>query len=256
MNLPSFVCFSALLFASTEIARADVVDDCSESARVGQVQRDDGKLLDARKSFASCVREECPSQIRKDCGDWMNYIDARTTSIVVRTRSAGGADVLDAQLSLDGVVIALDGKAILVDPGKHVVTAEGTAGRAEIVVLTTEGQKAREVVLTLTTAPAPPPPPPMGQRYASYTLFGVGGAAAIAAGIVAAVGYSRWSALHDCQPNCEKADVNAARGIFVASDVAAGIALVPLGVALVLYLKAPRAPATTFASWLAYGARF
>lgn len=227
---------------STTRAQADPVEECANAANRGQTLRDGGQLLEARGAFGKCVEASCPAALRKDCSEWFTDVEQRTPSVVVRIVGLDGKDALDATATLDGTPVALDGRAIPVNPGRHTVVAERPRGlRAQTTIMLSEAEKSRVATLVLDAAPEGG-----ARRTASYVLLGVGGAALVTAGIVGFVGLRQWVDLEsDCRPRCAGDDVSAARTKFVIADVALGVSLLALGTGAVLLLTAPKAPAAS-----------
>jgi hypothetical protein len=202
-----------LLFLATD-ARADTVDACVAAAQEGQSLRDEGKLLRARVRLAECTAEACPAAVRKDCDRFLADVDARLPSIVVRVRRADGTDVTDARATIDDQGTVTDGRAVTLDPGRHVVLAAGQ--RAEILLR--EGEQRRMVDLAL-----PGPPPPRVDRTRTLWGWGLLGASALALGSWAYFGLrgvNEWTDLQaGCRPRCAEGDIDGARTSFLVADV-------------------------------------
>lgn len=224
-------------------ARADSVDVCVRAATDGQSSRDAGKLLRARASFARCVDAMCPGQIRRDCNGWLADVESRMPSLVVRVVSADGRDVLDAHATLDGVPVALDGRALEVDPGVHIVAAQIDAGRKGQATVRV-GESERRRVVTVAFEPVLAPVRPASHTAANIFLVGAGIGLATAA-IFGGLGAREWSSLHDgCRPNCSDADVGSLRTKFLVADVALGVSVLALGISAILWLTARTPDAT------------
>jgi len=75
-----------LAFSPSALAAgpADAKKACVAASTEGQTARDDGKLMDARKSFLSCARDECPAVVRKSCAQWLTDVEDRIPSAVIR----------------------------------------------------------------------------------------------------------------------------------------------------------------------------
>jgi hypothetical protein len=168
----------------------DIKAQCLTASDQGQQLRDDGKYKRAREQFQLCERDACPRIVSRLCTQWARDIDVNMPTLVVAVKDAHGADVLDAQATLDGEPLGpLDGKPVPVDPGVHVlrVTREGALPVQEKLVVRA-AEKNREVTLTLVAATSKPPPkngaseqegpPPSTSTGRLVTTIVLGGAAA------------------------------------------------------------------------------
>jgi hypothetical protein len=141
----------AALAASTP-ARAADKQACIAAADDAQQLRIDGRLKAARERLLVCARPECPPLVRTDCSRWMNEVLTAMPTVVFGARDAQGRDVVAADVSIDGVVVArgLDGKPIEVDPGTHTFRFESPAAPpVEQQVLIRESEKGRPITVTL-----------------------------------------------------------------------------------------------------------
>jgi hypothetical protein len=148
----------ASVVVAAGVARADDKQACNDAYRQAQVLRNDHKLVEAREQLRICAGGACPGFIAKDCSDWLKADESRTPSVVLAAKNAGGADVTDAKVTMDGAVLAtkLDGLAIDVDPGAHTFVFESPEGRAEQKVVVTEGGKAQRIAVSLGNAGGAP----------------------------------------------------------------------------------------------------
>jgi hypothetical protein len=143
--------FFATSMSTTTRALADATSACTTAAEDGQRARASGKLRAARSSFLSCSGaggQQCPSVVQRDCAKWAAELADATPTIVLDARDTQGHDVGDARVTIDGEVVrnALDGKAIEVDPGSHVILLERPNGaRGSETIIAKEGVKARVV---------------------------------------------------------------------------------------------------------------
>jgi len=137
--------------ASLRPARADELDQrraCVSAFDRAQQLRASTKLRDARDALIECSKETCPALIRGDCTQWMTEVLASLPSVVFGAQDASGKDLVTVRVKIDGVVVQekLDGKAIPLDPGPHVIRYETTDGRVlEDQVLVREGEKNRSL---------------------------------------------------------------------------------------------------------------
>jgi hypothetical protein len=247
-----FAILSILFAAPAQAAEADV---CADDAEQGQIARDAGRLLDARARFLRCSNPGCPAVVQRSCIGWLDAVDERIPTLVPAARDPSGHDVVDVRVSIDGVVVAesIDGRAIRVDPGRHVVRFERGADHAERIVVAREGERARTVEATIgapVVAPRPSPSEPTGVASpavptASWILFG---GSAVALGVSAYAGLAaiqQTNQLRDgCAPRCAREDVESAQRKFLISDVALaiGVATAATGIVVLVVGRSARAP--------------
>jgi hypothetical protein len=132
---------------------------CEQTYVDAQRYQRDGKLLDARAALVRCAQRDCPKQAQSDCAEWMEQVEARLPTIVVRVQDAEGRDVIGAELFLDGSPIpdSADGRALEIDPGAHQLRVEAPSFLPrEERITTLEGEKSRRIDLLL--SPVAPPP--------------------------------------------------------------------------------------------------
>jgi len=253
-GLLSAACAACVCLAPSGAAGADrTAVACIQSAEQGETARNAGELLRARELFTQCSARECPAVLRHDCGSWLEDTTRQIPSVVLGAHDAQGRDIVDARASVDGTLVRerLDGGAIELDPGSHVVRFEG-AGTvpAEIHVVLRTGEKNRAILATL-APPAPPPPPrpppaaavslpppapPTGSAEpgrhvpaGAWVLGGLGVAALGVFGAFGAVGASDARTLRNtCAPGCSDPQVQDVRIKLVTADVALGVGVVSL----------------------------
>jgi hypothetical protein len=97
---------------------------CVVAANECQVDRDEGRLIAAREKMVACASESCPTQVKRDCVQWLDDLDRRLPSLVVRVVDEAERDVTDAQVQIDGVEITLDGRPVRVDPGRRSIDVQ------------------------------------------------------------------------------------------------------------------------------------
>jgi hypothetical protein len=225
-----------------------------QAADDGQRLRDEGKLIEARDTFARCLRAECPSVIAKECAAWLDDVAARAPTAIIVMQSASGNDVAAARVLVDGVVRdeAQAGRAITLNPGPHLVRAESPRESAEVSVVLHEREQGRRVVLTLagpTTSPAVkpaepelPPRPPETARPVPFLTYPLGAVSLVAAGVGAFFAVSASTQYSDLErhcPACSESDVADLRRTTLIADVALGTAIVAAAGALFVYLTRP-----------------
>lgn len=118
-------------------AESSTIERCLEGSDQGQVSRDGGHLLDARRLFLMCSDEACPAPVKSQCAKWAAEVEADLPSVVFGARDASGADLYDVDVLMDGKLLTskLDGRAFPLDPGRHVFSFATGARRAEQAVL-------------------------------------------------------------------------------------------------------------------------
>jgi hypothetical protein len=142
---------------------ADQVEVCASTATTGQRLQREGKLSEAREQFVACASSTCPREVASVCAGLLSRVDASLPTILFGARDADGHDVVGARVSVDGAPLTsrLEGLAIPIDPGPHVVRFE-LPPRPPLVlsVVVREGEKNRSVIATFPRdTPTPPPPP-------------------------------------------------------------------------------------------------
>lgn len=146
---------------------------CTQANTSAQELRRDGKLAAAREQLQSCVATSCPAIIRDDCTRRLDELEQSQPTVIFEVKDATGADVLGVSVTMDGKPWAssLEGKAVAVDPGKHVFVfeasghpaltqtlaiSESVKGRRERIVLEGGATPAPPAAPTVAAAPAPP----------------------------------------------------------------------------------------------------
>jgi hypothetical protein len=144
--------FAALAFAAAATERPARADNaaCVTSAEDGQRDRGAGKLRSAAKKFVVCADPACPVVVQRDCAKWAAEVADATPTVVVDAHDGDDHDVLDVAVTIDGESLGatLDGKAIPVDPGTHVIAGRRPNGEeVKQTIVAKEGAKARPVRL-------------------------------------------------------------------------------------------------------------
>jgi hypothetical protein len=237
----SQVCASLLILASSAPAWAEA-KTCGAAYEEAQVARSESRLRDARDDLASCMRTECPEFVRNDCARWLNEVELALPSVVLVAKR-GGTEIEDVRVSLDGAPWQehIDGKAVVVDPGRHVLRFE-LAGRpaVEVEVIIHEVEKNRLIEATFPDetsrkAAVNAPPAPAAEapsRVVPYALLGVGALGLAGFSSFALLGNADKHELErSCSPNCSLARVNALHTKYVIADVSLAVGSVALAVA-------------------------
>jgi hypothetical protein len=237
-------------------ALAQRKDTCVDAHAEAQELRRRGQLRAARERLDVCAREKCPALVRKDCGAWLPEVEAATPSLILEVRDAAGRDTSEVEVLVDGERVAerLDGRAIEVDPGDHVVVVRAADGKLiEQRVSVREGERMRRVTASF-EPPAPPKapplrvPPPATAADRSPPRGGVspwawvlGGVAVVGAGgfvTFAALGRAKQDELDDCRPTCVLDDVDLMRRDYLVADISLGVGVLAAAGALYLILAA------------------
>jgi hypothetical protein len=246
---------SAWLVASDGAAADKAAVACIQAAEEGETARKTGDILHARELFAQCSARECPTMLRRDCAGWLEDAERQIPSIVLGAHDAQGNDVVDARASVDGTLVRehLDGNAIALNPGSHVVRFESTGKvPSEVRVVLRAGEKNRPILATLappappapavppsagsprTAAPAPASPPPSvtpaeekrSVPAGAWVLGGVGLAAFGVFGYFGLTGMNDATTLRTtCAPGCTDAQISAVRMKLVAADIGLGVGI-------------------------------
>jgi hypothetical protein len=258
------IAFVACSWSPPAGAQSGTKEQCLSAYSSAQDLRQQGHLLDAREKLLICARQPCPAVLRTDCSSWLSEVQKLLPSIVLGAHRPAGPDWVDVTVRLDGAVLTrrLDGKAIAVDPGEHLLSfdVDGQSTVQEHVVIR-EGEKARDIVVTIggplaeAQGPAGRPPaeaqgsasqPPGNRpREASNAWTGAApwfaGTAAVALGVFAyfaVAGLSRWDHCH--QGGCSASDRSFVDTQWIGADVALGVGAVATGITAYLYLSRPR----------------
>src|SRR5262249_54424310 len=143
-----------------------------------------------------CSREPCPGLLQRDCAAWLANLDTRLPSVVVSAQDPDGHDTAEVKVTLDQTPLLerLDGKAIPLDPGEHLLRFERQGSPpVEEKVIAREGEQRRVLAVHFerakgSTPVTPPPPQQKGVPAAVWILGGAGlafGGAFTALGVIA-----------------------------------------------------------------------
>ena len=236
--------------ATISPARAsDAVRACIDASTAGQTLRQQGRLLEARDRMIVCAQDACPTVVRSHCARWLGEIDNRIPSVIVRVQDPRDTDVLDARLAIDGKPRPLDGRAVPLDPGQHLVAIDRGAQHQEERVILVEGEASRLVMLRLGSGAAVVAlPEAPSSRRATHVPLGawILGATGIATlGVATYFGLAANQQLQDlkssCSPHCTDAQTRPGRADSVVFDTLLGVGGAGLAVAVVWALAFPAA---------------
>ena len=245
------------------------VQECLDSHRDAQLNREQLRLLTSRQLLVNCGNAACPGLIRGDCLRWLGEVMAEVPSVVFHIDAGNGEQPNKVQIFVDGElryqIVPLT--PVELDPGRHSFRFV-TEGRPEVDqdLMLGEGNKA--VIVNVQFAPsstakgsapavgggastAALPPgslPPQQQSaqtdrpvpLATYILGGVG--------IVAMANFVGWGLssksmytdLEDsCAPNCAKDRIDKDRFRAQVADISLGVGVVSFAAAASFYFLRP-----------------
>ena len=204
------------------------------------------KLKDARASYLACSAAACPDVLREDCSRSLVELEAAIPTVVFSAR-ADGHDVTDARVLLDGEAVsaALDGHAVALDPGTHVVRFERTGGGVfEVKLVAREGEKNRAVGATFMTTTAPEKPKAESGRAFPILPVILGGTGLLALGGSFYVRLNADSDAKDlrssCAPHCDQSSRDTLSDKLVVANVALGVGIGAIALAAATWLFDPR----------------
>lgn len=222
---------------------------CVASADRGQLLRDEGKLLESRSEFSACGADVCPAVVRRECLGWLTDIDERLPSIIISVKQSGGADVVGATVSLDGQPLpnANLGRAVLVDPGQHVVRVrhpDFVSGEQTVVVREREKGRVLNLVLksnkVVVTEPGQPRTAPGPVPWYTWALGGVAVAGGVGFGVLWSSGMNDVSDLRgSCAPYCATDQIDEVRSTLDLARISLGIGIGAAVGVVVSYLLRP-----------------
>ncbi|WP_394842679.1 hypothetical protein LZC95_37105 [Pendulispora brunnea] len=249
---------AALLIAVSSFHAAPVfaagnsraVARCTDAAVSGQKLRATGALRAASERFAHCIAPDCPGVIRRDCGKWLGEIGEAMPSMVFQVVDAQGNDVHDGAIFSDGEELAgaMEGRAVNVDPGSHIVAYVQGTERVEQNVVVREGERNRHLQFRLANRNVPVVPsfdklpssePPPAQASHSPWPWVLGGAGVAALGVGTGFWIAGTNAHSDlgssCAPthSCSEDDVSSAKTKLVVGDILIGVGVAAVATAVV-----------------------
>jgi len=231
-----------LVLAPAAVARAEA-SACGAAYEEAQVARSESRLRAARDALASCMRAECPEFVRNDCARWLNEVELALPSIVLIAKS-GATELEDVHVSFDGARLRdrIDGKAVTVDPGRHVLRFEAVArAPVDVEVIIHEGDKNRVIEANFPSDRPKPAVLPKAEhapaneahsRALPYALLGVGALGLASFTTFALLGNADKRELEQrCSPDCTDSEVSALHTKYVIADASLAIGAVAIGAA-------------------------
>lgn len=249
--------------ALAQPAEGDGTEACVAAHVNAQRLRRDGRMRAAKEALVACSRASCPQVLVEECGPWLREVEQALPSIVFEAVGPDGLDVADARVLIDGEILLerLDGKAVEVDPGEHMLRYERDGWPSiEQMVLIREGDKGRRVAVRFEKAAPPAPTPVKTTRPTPLLVYGLGGLGVVGVGVFATLGAVGLSDRNDldelgCKPSCPTEDVDDVRRTFLIGDIALAAGVVAIGAAVVVYLTRPEVPAPSIAIRAGTGGR-
>jgi hypothetical protein len=258
----------AFAFVALAVPRVALADDaaCIAAIETEAPLQKAGRLHEALAQAAKCADPACPVEVRTECSLRIQKMDAAMPTIVLGAADEHGNDLILVHVTLDSVplVDTLDGKALALDPGSHLLRfeAEGKAPVEKTVVLR-EGEKDRRVTVALAPegyvpqAPLPPlpvtPPSTWNQRKTTAVAAGAVGLVGVIVGsVTGGLAISSWStAKNECTavscPPSTRPSAESSRSSAVTLGTVSTVAFVVGGAGLagggLLWLTAPKSDA-------------
>ena len=235
---------------ATESAANAPKAECVAQLDRAQLMHTARKLRAARASYLACSASACPELLREDCSRSLVELDGTIPTVVFSARGEHGHDVTDARVLLDGEAVssALDGHAVAVDPGTHVVRFERAGGGvSEMRLVAREGEKNRGVSATFMTST--PSTEKAAREHAESGRFPVLPVILAGTGLLALGGsfYVRLNADSDadrlrgsCAPSCDQSSRDALSDKLVVANVALGVGIGAIALAAATWLFDPR----------------
>jgi len=235
----------AALTARSARAEETSVSACVDAHVSGQVARDEGRLLDAKRDFEACAAAACPELVKKDCAQFGAEVETKLPSVIVSAQSTTGQNLTQAYVRVDGrpEQRPLDGRPWSLEPGSHafeVVTAQGQL--ATVTVTLRAGEKNRRVVVNvpITTTAAPE----TSATRVSPLVFVFGGVGLLAAGSFTYFALDGKNT-EGCAPNCTDSEVRSMRRSYLIGDISLGVAVASLGLGTYFLLRPPGATSSS-----------
>lgn len=250
----AIACAALACSAFPHVARADdapTENVCFEAAVTGQKARKSGDLPAARAAFLRCAQAACPAEVTDRCTGWIAEVDAAMPTVIVAPQDEAGRDATRGTVMIDRVAHAeaFEGKPITLTPGAHVVRYE-IEGRAPVEqsIVVRESEKNRRVIVRLA-------PLPTKSSSAPFVIGAFGAASGLVFGGFAIGGALDRSSSH-CDTGCSASAYSRVNAELVTADVALGVAVVLVTVAVVdFFVARGRAKAST-ATALPFVVRF
>jgi hypothetical protein len=263
--LASLLC-ARLLWPAEARADEESKKTCAAAFTSAQRLMRSGSLLEARKKLVLCGGPQCPAVMQPDCQQWLASVENSIPTVVFQVSASTGVPPQEVRLALDGGdAVALDGRALSLDPGPHsaTFTADGFRPVTKPFALSEGTKLQREMVsmealppaprIEIVPKPAPPLAPPESKsRLTLPIIFALSGTVLASAGAV----YFGVNARRDdrdlesCYGNCTQPQVDRVQREYLWTNISIGVAAAGLATAVVLWLVQRRStpPSTNSAS--------
>lgn len=243
MKIRALVFLAAATIPLAAPASATTKKECVASYEQTQSLRKEGKLAAAQEAALVCSHDDCPRVVRKDCTEWLAEIEKSLPTVVLMARDEKGDETADVRVFEGDKLVRdrLDGKAMPMDPGEHVLRFERDG--AEPVtrkVIVHEGDKLVRIEASFKKEPKAPEDKHAengrGLPILPIVIGGVGLIGLGTAGVIGLLAFSEKSDLEEsCAPRCTAASVDAVRTKFLVADVTAAASVAILGAAAIVY---------------------
>ena len=230
--------------------------DCAQAFEAAQRQRNASRYLEASREALKCANPSCGVVLSEECGKIYSELQDVTPSVVFAARDAAGGEIASASAEIDddASALALDGKAIPIDPGNHTFRfhADGFAPQSQALVIRA-GEKLRPITVVLqpisthasaspTPAAAAPLPRDTPRASVPRGVYVLGGVAAV--GVGGFVGF-RWAGsrgfdelARTCKPDCSSSSVDGVRQKYLLSTISLAVGGVAAAAAVTWYIAA------------------
>jgi hypothetical protein len=230
---------------------------CASAYENAQRLRQKGKFGEARVNLIHCRSPACPGVLQADCLRWFSEVEMAQPSIVLAAIDTQGREIVDLRAYVDGGRVAdrLDGRAIDVDPGEHMLRLEDPKGRAtQLRIVFLEGVKLRKITVQWPDQPSGSTSSPAAESSPAAippAAIGLGGLGIVALGSFAYFGITGKHQENDlkstCAPRCPVDDYDVMHRRMVIADVSLAIGIVTLGAATWIVVARPN-PSTSSAA--------
>ncbi len=222
------------------------------------------KLLESREQLRSCLRDDCPSVVRKDCVRWLDEIQEQIPTVVLEALSERGAES-DVKVYANGTLLTdqLAGASLELDPGAYEFRFEVTGQEPlTLRVMLKQGDHNRLVsadfrppeqednprgsqALPESSSRAAPPalPPGRPERPVPFLTYAFAGLALATGAASAYFGTQALSGKKDgldgCAPVCSQSVADDVDRKALYADIAGGVAIGSAATAIIVFLARP-----------------
>ena len=138
-------------WAPTGRASDDSKKMCASAFANAQRLMRAGNLIEAKARLIQCGGPECPAAMHPDCQQWLSSVEASIATVVFQVSSSESRPAGEVRMAVDGGgSTALDGRAVIFNPGPHDITFEA-AGLSPMTkhIVVSEGEKLRREMVRL-----------------------------------------------------------------------------------------------------------